>query len=107
MYCWSINPGVEEKQSEDKIVLSIHPNPSNCRFNIDYQIARETPVNICIYDIQGRRVKTLIKQIQNPGSYCTVWDEHDEKNKQVSAGIYFCKVTLHATSHIQKLVVIK
>jgi len=107
MYSWSINTGVEEDQRANMSVFTTHPNPTKGRVFINYQITKETPVHICIYDIQGKLVRTLMQEAKGPGKYTELWNGLDDKNDQVSAGIYFCKFSIHATTTIEKLVVLQ
>lgn len=46
-----------------------YPNPFNPSTNIEYQIAKQGNVEIGIYDINGRLVKTLLNTTQHAGSY--------------------------------------
>lgn len=108
MYRWSQQSVIEqEKQSENRSIISALPNPTNNRVSINYQITKETPVNLCIYDIQGRLVKRLISEVKGPGTHSAVWNGLDDKNNQTSAGIYFYKFSTREAFIIKKLVVLK
>lgn len=55
---------------------------------INFQIYK--PARIDIYDIQGKRIKSLFKKVE--GFYKIVWDMTDDSGKRVPKGIYFCKL---------------
>src|SRR5256885_11469367 len=45
-----------------------------------------------LYDIQGRRVATVVNQGQSPGWRSVSWDGRDERRREVASGTYFAKL---------------
>ncbi len=110
MYRWQINTGAEEINHTAQHVMSrAYPNPARGYVRIDYTITEESKVAFGIYDIQGRRVVTLVRaDRQAPGSYSAQWNGFDDNNQPVAAGVYFYK--LSASNHapiIRKLILVK
>jgi len=106
--------GVEEdKYSEhevDKLVfaLDVSPNPAINSAQISYSIAKQCKVNLSVYDVTGRLVKTLIKnQNQNPNFYRLIWNMDDKQEHQLSAGIYFIKFNAGGYQTTQKILLLK
>jgi hypothetical protein len=66
-----------------------YPNPFNPRTTISYQIKDNCRVNLTIYDMLGRVVKTLVDENQTPGYRSVVWDGRDIKGNTVASGVYF------------------
>ena len=64
-------------------------------------------VNVTIYDMLGRHVKTLVNQDQVAGYKSVVWDATNDYGKPVSAGIYLYQI--HVDNYIQtkKMVLLK
>jgi hypothetical protein len=84
---------------EDKKTIPIrfdldqnYPNPFNPSTTIAFQVPGEPgftqPVNLSIYDIRGRHVKTLIDSELQPGSHEVVWEGHTDRGEVVPSGIY-------------------
>jgi len=48
----------------------------------------ETEVILEVYDILGRRVRTLINGNQSPGYYSEIWDGCDGNGNPVDSGVY-------------------
>jgi hypothetical protein len=46
-------------------------------------------VVVGIYDIAGRRVKTLLSAGRGPGIHTVVWDATDHNGTPVASGVYF------------------
>ena len=50
------------------------PNPSRGRATIQYHLREEAPVRIDVYDVQGRRVQTIVNEKQGVGTHTAEWD---------------------------------
>ena len=84
-----------------------YPNPFNTNTTIEYQISEESEVEIRIYDVLGREVKTLIDEKKTTGYYEVVWDGRNNMEMKVSNGIYFCKFRADSFTDIKKIIFIK
>jgi len=79
-----------------------YPNPFNPSTTIEYQIPEMVNVNLVVYDILGRKVKTLVNEIQNAGNYKVTFNAEG-----IASGIYFYKLTAGNFTNIKKVVYIK
>ena len=67
-----------------------YPNPFRQSTTIDYTVEQAAPVTLEIYDLLGRRIRTLIRaKQQGPGPHRAVWDGRDDSGTPVSSGAYF------------------
>lgn len=66
-----------------------YPNPWNRGTEISYQLGSESRVHLEIYDLLGKRIKTLASGYFSPGSYSVYWDGLDDSGCPVASGIYF------------------
>jgi hypothetical protein len=68
-----------------------HPNPFNPHTNISFWLPRAAGLNLTIYDVGGRFVKSLAAGGQwAPGRHTVTWDGTDQRGVVVGAGVYFC-----------------
>lgn len=65
-----------------------HPNPFNPTTTIQYELPKRSDVQITIYDILGRKVKTLVTQTQNAGFKSVIWNAANDQGRPVGAGVY-------------------
>ncbi|MBN2830389.1 MAG: T9SS type A sorting domain-containing protein, partial [Candidatus Cloacimonetes bacterium] len=86
---------------------SNYPNPFNPTTTINYNIAKETRVDLSIYNIKGQKVKTLINDKIKPGYHSVVWDGTDKNNRQVSSGVYFYKLKTKKETFTRKMMMLK
>lgn len=92
----------------DRICLSNnYPNPFNSTTTIEFYVPRAKHVNISIYNIQGQKVKTLMKEQKGKGNYTIRWDGTDNKGIRVASGIYFCRMKADDLSEAKKIVLLK
>jgi type IX secretion system substrate protein len=66
-----------------------YPNPFNGITTIPFELQKDGNVNITIYDVLGRKVKTLINKPYTFGKHTITWDGTDIQNNSVASGIYF------------------
>ncbi|MCF8413705.1 MAG: T9SS type A sorting domain-containing protein [Melioribacteraceae bacterium] len=79
-----------------------YPNPFNPVTTISYSLPENVDVNLAVYDLNGRLVKTLIDKSQSAGNYNITWNALHE-----SSGVYFFKISAGKFSAIQKCILLK
>ncbi|RLD56451.1 MAG: hypothetical protein DRJ01_15230 [Bacteroidetes bacterium] len=85
------------------------PNPFNPDTDIIFNIEKTTSSGeLAIYNIKGQKVKTLYKgNIKGKILYKYVWDGKNEAGKNVSSGIYLCKLSAGDKTYIKKMILTK
>lgn len=86
---------------KDKL-LQNYPNPFNSETTISYSLSKESQVEISIYDITGRKVRTLTNKVQKAGEYRIAFDMGD-----LAAGMYFYRLKTNSSIVTKKLVFLK
>ena len=84
-----------------------YPNPFNPSTQIRYAIPEETMVTISIYDMMGRKVRSLVNQSVSPGYHTTLWNATNDKGIAVSAGMYIYTLQAGDHHHMKKMVLLK
>jgi len=84
------------------------PNPFNGETVIPLYLPDDQFVQIDIYDIQGRRVHTLIDQKLTGGDHQIRWDGSNYSNLKVSSGVYIYQLVLnHEVADKKQLLYLK
>jgi len=88
------------------------PNPSvgSGVTKIMYSIPHENEnerVSLTIYDVNGRRIRTLVDDAQAAGTYQAYWDGKGEKGQNAAPGIYFYKLVVGKSSISKKLILFR
>jgi hypothetical protein len=70
-----------------------YPNPFRAATRIDYSLPASTPVELAIYDVNGRVVRTLVSVERQPaGVYQVEWDGRNQAGLPVASGMYFYRL---------------
>jgi hypothetical protein len=67
-----------------------YPNPFNPSTVIAYEVSRPGRVRLMVFDILGRRIRTLRDGVLAAGRYRAVWDGKSDAGLEAASGIYFC-----------------
>lgn len=81
---------------------SNYPNPFNYSTNIEYSLEKPSQVMLNVYDLNGRKLETLVNQKQEAGKYNVNFD-----GKNLSSGIYFYELTAGGKKMVRKMVLMK
>ena len=84
-----------------------YPNPFNPVTTLRYDLPEQTHVNITVYDMLGRKVRTIFNQQQAPGYKSLIWDATNDYGKPVSAGIYLYQIQAGEYMQTKKMVLLK
>ena len=74
------------------------PNPFNPSTTIIFTLPNENFVNISVFDILGREVKTLLNDWQTSGTHGVEWDGTNFEGRSVASGIYTYRISASTTS---------
>ena len=97
----------ESRPTKDFQTLSACPNPFRHAVRIDYAVTHVQNIHLAIYDVCGKKVRTLINEIHKPGDFSIFWDSKDDSGQRVSAGIYFSRIRAEKSALTNKLILIK
>jgi hypothetical protein len=92
----------EIRSPRDFYLSQNYPNPFNAQTRIEYSLASPSQVNLEIYDILGRRIETLVNEIQQPGVQSVIWDAED-----MPSGIYFYRIQAGGCIETKKMNLMK
>ena len=84
-----------------------YPNPFNPITTLRYDLPEQATVNIIIYDIMGREVRTLVNTIQDAGFKSIIWNATNDYGKPVSAGVYLYQIQAGEFVQTKKMVLLK
>jgi len=83
------------------------PNPFNPRTTIRFSLAQAGPAELVIYDVNGRKVKTLVSGNQVAGQYQVVWDGTNDAGMAVASGVFWSQLKTEGFSTNKKMVILK
>jgi hypothetical protein len=84
-----------------------YPNPFNPVTTIRYAVAKQSPVELAIYNVRGQKVRRLVSETKSPGRYTVNWDGTSDQGTRVASGVYFYRIQIGSFSAVKKMVVLK
>ena len=98
---------LEEFLPLDFALYQNYPNPFNPLTKIKYDLPKESHVTIQIFDLQGRKINTIIDEKRNPGRSMVTWDAKNDNGESVSAGMYIYMIKAGEYVEKRKMVYLK
>ena len=97
----SVNDNINPVPYKFELVQN-YPNPFNPSTTIKFSIPSESHVNLKIYDMLGREVRTLLNEEKVPGNYSVNFIAGN-----LPSGVYFYKLTAGNYTDAKKLILLK
>lgn len=79
-----------------------YPNPFNPSTKINFSISEKSFVQLIVYDILGRKVKSLVNEKLNPGKYSV-----DFSGQNLPSGIYIYGLVTDSFIKYRKMILVK
>jgi len=67
---------------------SVYPNPFNASCQVKISIPSKEPLNLTIYDIAGRKIRSLVGGALEPGVHTLTWNGKNHAGQAVASGTY-------------------
>ncbi len=84
-----------------------YPNPFNAGTKISFTIHDQYDVTINIFDMLGRRVRSLVDGQIQAGKYSINWDGRSDTGERMSSGVYFYNLKADMFEDSKKMVILK
>ena len=81
------------EQNNHNSSIAYYPNPFSEFVNIEFSIIEQNAVDLSVYDINGKHIKSITNKIYSPGKYKLKWNGTCKNGKEVPTGIYFICLT--------------
>jgi len=88
-------------------VYQNYPNPFNPTTSLSYQLPEDGKVEVIIYDMMGKLIKTLVNEKQSSGQNLITWNATNNSGNQVSAGLYIYTVKTSNHRQSKKMLLVK
>jgi len=92
----------EEQIPKEYTLYQNYPNPFNPATTIKYDLPNAGDISLIIYDILGRRVKTLVNERQQAGKYEVRFDASN-----LASGVYIYQLITEEYVNAKKMILLK
>jgi hypothetical protein len=83
---------VDDGQNLRFELASISKNPFSDEARLRYSLPKSGFTDLAIYDVAGRKVRTLVEDQVGAGSHTAHWDGRDGNGNPTASGIYFARL---------------
>jgi hypothetical protein len=101
--------GVEESEIPTEFALDQnYPNPFNPSTTIRFALPIRANVDLKVFDLLGREVRTLVRGDQfAPGVHSVTWDGRNAAGNAVATGVYFYRINASGFTESRKMLLLK
>jgi hypothetical protein len=84
--------------------FSVAPNPMRLTSSLRYGLLESGPVSIALFDVKGRRVRSLVDlPNQAVGQYEVSWDRRNDRGSAVPNGVYFAHLRTPSQTTVRRI----
>jgi hypothetical protein len=83
------------------------PNPFNPVTWIEYSLKEREHVVLSIYDLNGRLVRELVREVQPSGAHKVQWDGRNSRGEALASGVYFYRFEAGQFLDTRKMLLLK
>lgn len=83
------------------------PNPARDVVRLAYELAATDRVQVRVYDLRGRLVRTLDLGVRPAGEQFWEWDGHDDARRRVAAGVYWLELSTIDDRTVRKVTLVR
>lgn len=95
---------VEEVPEAYAATLNAYPNPFNPRVTISFAVSAPTVGELAVFDVTGRKVRTLASGVFLAGEQDVVWDGVDARGRAVPSGVYLVRLDAGSDAGVSRKV---
>ena len=111
-YLLVVEPGVIGVDDRSEAItatrlLPAAPNPFHGMTTVQFEMASAGEVSVGVYDVAGRRLRTLAEGERAKGRYDVTWDGRTDGGRRVSAGMYFVRMRAGSKTFSMPLVLLR
>jgi len=89
------------------IFLGAVPNPFNPTTNLRFSLPAAAEVELILYDVSGRRVRSLVTDHLPAGPQAVPWNGRDDAGRIVASGTYFARLTVGGISSVKSVTLVR
>jgi len=100
--------GLGEAKPRSFTLFPNRPNPFPLATSIAFEVPlRQESVELTVYDVQGRRVKTLHTGPMEAGRFSLMWAGQNDRGESVASGVYFYRLSTDRFDQTQRMVLMR
>ena len=103
----SSTAGVDGGLPRAVVFFGAVPNPFNPATSMQFNLSRDGRVDLKVYDVAGRLVRSLVSGSRSAGANTVNWDGKDDRGRAVASGTYFARLVVDGQAEIKSLTLVR
>lgn len=103
---WELE-SLEDDRDEKDIIIDLYPNPVNDKLNLVSRLSAEGKGKIDIFNIEGRKIKTVFSGYFPKGISKFKWNCENDDGQKVGSGVYLIRIQKDKQEKIKKITIMK
>jgi hypothetical protein len=88
-------------------LTGISPNPCVSSTQVRFALPQREHVDLRVFDVRGRLVRTLVSDVLDPGAHRIPWDGLEDSQRRAASGVYFVRLDAASGSVKKKVVLLQ
>jgi hypothetical protein len=98
---------VEAERPTRTVLLAPWPNPFQGSAGLEFSLAEAGAVELAVYGVDGRRVRTLVREQREAGVYREAWDGRDDGRHAVGSGVFYVNLVTGGRRYTKTIVYLR
>lgn len=95
----------DPREVRSNLLRQNHPNPVTTTTTIPFSVERRCRVELALFDIVGRRVRTIVDGMQSEGAHAVEFDGLDDRGRRLVPGVYTYRMQVGSFTQSRKMIV--
>ncbi len=106
---WPASGAIDAEETTPRTVglQPAFPNPFNPDTNLRFSLSERENVEVAIYDMRGRLVRTVWSGEAEAGEHTVTWSGTDGSGRPAASGVYLGRLTTARTSSVVRMIMIR
>jgi len=83
------------------------PNPFQQTTTIEFGLSQSGRVDLSIYTVDGRRIRTLVSGLHEAGIFRIPWDGRDDRGVALRPGVYYARLVTNQGTYARTVVYLR
>ena len=103
----TMTTAAEDGPSTGIAIAAPRPNPFQAETRINFELARAGDTDVAVFDLLGRRVRTLQSGPAAAGPHTAIWDGRDAAGRSVTSGVYLVRLQLNGDARTVRIALVR
>ncbi len=102
-----VQQSIDDRQIDELTMAPNYPNPFSDETTLTYTLPEELNVELTIFDMLGREIRTLTNGVERAGEHTVTWAGDTSTGSRASSGVYIARLRAGDTTLTERIVLVR